>query len=107
MYRVALTSSRLYYMPPKWYHKYVTNDLTLNQTINFVKEHCVPSSSKVASTIESIDFNRPHKPLLFITDVDSVTDYKEFPNRTHNVLSQDNWQEVASYTIKWINNQNT
>ncbi len=31
----------------------------------------------------------------------AVTDYMEFPDRTHFVLGQDGWQEVADYALNW------
>src|ERR687895_767391 len=31
----------------------------------------------------------------------SVTDYKEFPGRSHCTLGQDGWEEVADYALEW------
>ena len=32
----------------------------------------------------------------------SVTDYKEFPGRSHySVIGHDGWKEVADYAIEW------
>jgi fermentation-respiration switch protein FrsA (DUF1100 family) len=31
----------------------------------------------------------------------AVTDYKEFPGRTHHTVGQDGWEEVADYGLKW------
>ena len=31
----------------------------------------------------------------------AVTDYKEFAGRTHYILGQDGWQEVADYALNW------
>ena len=31
----------------------------------------------------------------------AVTEYKEFPGRTHYTLGQDNWEEVADYALTW------
>src|ERR687886_153631 len=31
----------------------------------------------------------------------SVTDYKEFPGRSHYTLGQDGWEEVADYALAW------
>ena len=33
--------------------------------------------------------------------VKSVTDYKEFPGRSHYTLGQDGWEEVADYALEW------
>jgi pimeloyl-ACP methyl ester carboxylesterase len=31
----------------------------------------------------------------------AVTGYKEFPERTHYILGQDGWEEVADYALDW------
>jgi pimeloyl-ACP methyl ester carboxylesterase len=31
----------------------------------------------------------------------AVTEYREFPDRTHYALGQDGWQEVADYALTW------
>jgi alpha-beta hydrolase superfamily lysophospholipase len=31
----------------------------------------------------------------------AVTDYKEFPGRTHYILGQDGWEEAADYALDW------
>jgi pimeloyl-ACP methyl ester carboxylesterase len=31
----------------------------------------------------------------------AVTDYKEFPGRSHYTLGQDGWEEVADYALEW------
>jgi hypothetical protein len=31
-----------------------------------------------------------------------VTDYREFPGRTHWIIAQDGWLEVAEYARSWI-----
>src|SRR5918992_4315971 len=33
--------------------------------------------------------------------VPSVTDYKEFPGRSHYTVGQDGWEEVADYALEW------
>jgi len=34
----------------------------------------------------------------------AVTEYKEFPERTHYTLGQDGWEEVADYALDWAVN---
>lgn len=112
-------------MSPKWYHRYVTNDLTYVETEQFVAENCVPASRNIVKTLGKINFSKSHVPLLFIagsadcsqpasinrknqqayTDPTSVTDYQEFEGRTHNVLNQSGWQEVAAYCAEWLQQQ--
>jgi hypothetical protein len=31
----------------------------------------------------------------------SVTEYKEFPERSHYTVGQDGWEEVADYALEW------
>ena len=31
----------------------------------------------------------------------AVVDYREFPGRTHRIVSQDGWEEVADYALEW------
>ncbi len=33
----------------------------------------------------------------------AVTDYREFPNRTHNTVGQKGWEEVADFAVQWAN----
>ena len=69
-----------------------------------------------------VDFrNEERAPLLFIAGgednlmppavnqsnakhyrhVKSVTDYKEFPGRSHYTVGEDGWEEVADYALEW------
>jgi len=32
----------------------------------------------------------------------AITDYKEFPNRSHWIIGQEGWQEVAEYALAWV-----
>jgi dipeptidyl aminopeptidase/acylaminoacyl peptidase len=31
----------------------------------------------------------------------AITDYKEFPYRSHLIIAQEGWQEVAEYALSW------
>jgi len=31
----------------------------------------------------------------------AIVDYQEFPGRTHRIVSQDGWEEVADYALDW------
>ena len=31
----------------------------------------------------------------------AITEYREFPERTHYTLGQDGWEEVANYALDW------
>ena len=87
----------------------------------------VPQSKLVGwgalTSIAKIDFTKKKNvPLLFIAGEDdniipaslnesnfrkyskngSRTDYKVFPRRTHYLLNDDGWQEIADYILKWL-----
>ena len=80
----------------------------------------VPADSLTATA--RIDFKKPGAPLLMIaggTDniipaslvranyerydrLDSRTDFKLFPGRTHFIIGQTGWEEVADYVAGWM-----
>jgi hypothetical protein len=31
----------------------------------------------------------------------AITDYKEFPYRSHLIIGQEGWQEIAEYALSW------
>jgi alpha-beta hydrolase superfamily lysophospholipase len=31
----------------------------------------------------------------------AITDYKEFPGRSHFIIAQEGWEEVADYALDW------
>lgn len=86
--------------------------------------YVVPESRRVPreSLTAKIDFKKPHPPLLLIAGGSdhiipaplnktnftryqpsaSVTDFKEFPGRTHFTIGQKNWEEVADYILAWL-----
>jgi len=72
----------------------------------------------------SIDFKKPHQPLLFIggendnifsaqftqkiagsyQDKNSVTDFKAFAGRSHFLCGEKGWEEIADYILGWLEN---
>jgi len=90
------------------------------------QQQVVPESRQVGrgplGAAAKIDFTRPHAPLLLIAgeldriipaslnranhakyrDPGSVTAYKEFPGRTHYIIGQPGWQEVADFARDWL-----
>lgn len=74
------------------------------------------------SLMARVDFKKPHPPLLLIAGSadhiipaalnrtnytrykasSSVTDFKEFEGRTHFIIGQDKWEEVADYILAWL-----
>ena len=39
----------------------------------------------------------------YVKKSSAVTDYREFPNRTHHTVGQKGWEEVADFAIQWAN----
>ena len=39
----------------------------------------------------------------YVKNSSAVTDYREFPNRTHHTVGQKGWEEVADYALQWAN----
>jgi len=35
----------------------------------------------------------------------ATTDFREFPGRTHFIIAQSGWQEVASFALNWVRDQ--
>jgi pimeloyl-ACP methyl ester carboxylesterase len=93
------------------------------------ERYVVPESRRVPREslggVARLDFRKNHAPLLLTAGSDdhiipaslnkanytkyrgsaSVTDFKEFAGRTHFVIGQAGWQEVADYVIAWLNDK--
>jgi len=91
------------------------------------ERYVVPESRRVPAesltAVARIDFKKQHPPLLLIAGSEdniipaslnktnynkykqssSITDFKEFPGRTHFIIGQKNWEEVADYIMSWLN----
>jgi pimeloyl-ACP methyl ester carboxylesterase len=94
-----------------------------------IYDTCVVPESRTAalgalSDVAKVDFARPRPPLLFIAGGNdhiippalnkanfdkyrgmpgvNVTDFKEFAGRTHYIIGQKGWEEVADYTLVWL-----
>jgi pimeloyl-ACP methyl ester carboxylesterase len=102
------------------------NTLPLEEQKAAYNRYVVPESRGVPQEslggIAKIDFKRQHPPLLLTAGSEdhiiparlnrynferyqassSVTDFKEFSGRVHFVIGQKNWEEVAGYILKWI-----
>jgi len=105
------------------------NTLPLEEQRAAYDRYVVPESRRVPreslGSIARIDFKKPHVPLLFVagsadhvipaslnqTNYDkykqssSVTSFKEFAGRTHFIIGQKGWEEVAAFIIVWLDEQ--
>jgi pimeloyl-ACP methyl ester carboxylesterase len=108
---------------PRFQYTFV-NGMTLEEQHKAYDKYVVPESRRVPwqSLTARIDFKRAHPPLLLIAgssdhlipaslnkrnyrrykSSQSVTVFKEFPGRTHYIIGQKNWEEVADFVAKWL-----
>ncbi len=112
--------------PMKWFNYTFFNTLSDSMAKEAHFNYFVPESRKIAksSTYKGleIDFNKPHAPMLFISgekdndlppslifknykayqDSTSVREYYEFPNKSHFIVGEPGWEDVAKYVAVWI-----
>jgi pimeloyl-ACP methyl ester carboxylesterase len=105
------------------------NDLPLEEQHAAFERYVVPESRRVPAQsltkVASIGFSSPHPPLLLVAGSNdhlipaalnltnykkykrspSRTDLKEFGGRTHFIIGQTGWEEVASYVAAWLEQQ--
>lgn len=53
------------------------------------KDHIIPSS------LNRDNFDKYRK-------TPAITDFREFPERTHWIIAQEGWEEVAEYVLNWL-----
>jgi pimeloyl-ACP methyl ester carboxylesterase len=118
------------YMGSKeWYHYAFFNNLSKEESDKEFEKIAVPESRKIArdtllKSFANVDFKKPHNPLLFIggekdnifpssfskriagsyKDKNSKVDFRSFPGRSHYIVGEKGWQEVADYVLDWIKN---
>lgn len=90
------------------------------------ERYIVPESRRVPAEsltgAARVDFKRERPPLLLIAGSNdhiipaslnrsnfskyrgspAITDFKEFAGRTHFIIGQENWEEVADYVLSWL-----
>lgn len=109
----------------QWQYAF-TNGLSMEIQKEGYYKLAIPESKLVVrdtiTAVAKVDFEKPHAPLLLISGTadhtipaslnysnfrkyktsGSVTDYKKFEGRTHYVLGQPGWEEVADYILNWL-----
>jgi pimeloyl-ACP methyl ester carboxylesterase len=115
-----------YYMSFGEFQYAFVNGLPLAEQQAAYDAHAVPESRLVVrqgrSDLAKVDFKKKRPPLLFIAGEKdhfmpsplnrdnykayrrsrSVTEFKEFPGRTHFIIGQMGWEEVADYALAWL-----
>jgi alpha-beta hydrolase superfamily lysophospholipase len=122
-------------LTPKQFHYAFTNTLSEHESAGVYDRYHIPGPGRVlfeaalanlipgAST--RVDFGNARRPplLLIAGGADhlvppavnhenfrryqgaAVTDYKEFPDRSHYTLGQEGWEEVADYALDWVSSR--
>jgi len=102
------------------------NNLPLEIQQSAYERYVVPESRRVPAQsltkVAAINFSNPHPPLLLVAGSNdhlipaslnqtnykkykrspSITDFKEFAGRTHFIIGQPGWEEVAGYITAWL-----
>ncbi|MGB8644686.1 MAG: alpha/beta fold hydrolase [Anaerolineae bacterium] len=102
------------------------NTLPLDEQRAAYDRYVVPESRRVPGeslgSVARVDFSKAHAPLLFVAGSEdhiipaslnksnygkyrqstSSTDFKEFAGRTHFIIGQKNWEEVAGAIAAWL-----
>lgn len=120
-------SGKRYFMgSPSWYDHAFFNTLPKEKRAEAFEAIAVPESYKVSRQLvldaySNIDFNRSHKPLLFIgggkdnifphtltktiaskyKDANSRVDLKIFEDKSHYICGEPGWEKVADYILAW------
>jgi len=120
------STNKTFLMNLKQWQYAFTNGMSEADQLETYDQNVVPESRKLIrdclSKVASIDFRKPHPPLLFIAgstdhimpaslnysnykrykDKSSITDYKEFEGKNHYVLGLPGWKDEAGYSLNWI-----
>lgn len=113
-----------------WYHRAFFNNYSKVESDKLYESVAVPESRKVArdtvlNAFASVDFKKPHQPLLFIggekdnifsaeftkkiagryLDKNSVVEYRAFAGRSHFLAGEKGWEEIADYVAGWLEKQ--
>ncbi len=101
------------------------NGLPMEEQRSAYDRYVVPESRRVPreSLTAKVDFKKQKPPLLLVAgsadniipaslnksnynkykSSSSVTSFNEFPGRTHYIIGQKGWEEVAGYVNDWLN----
>ena len=102
------------------------NTLSPDEQARVFDRYVVPESRRVPretlTRTARVDFKAPHAPLLLVAGSEdhiippplnranfrrhthgaSLTTFKEFPGRTHFIIGQEGWEEVAQFVNDWL-----
>jgi pimeloyl-ACP methyl ester carboxylesterase len=102
------------------------NGMPLQEQQAAFNRYVVPESRRVPgqslTSVARVDFKKPGAPLLMIAGgsdhiipaalvrsnfrrykrPDSLTEFKEFPGRAHFIIGQQDWEQVADFSLAWL-----
>jgi len=115
-----------------WYDKHFFNTLPQDQRVKAFDSVAVPESFKVSrqlvlKSFSNIDFNKEHKPILFVgggkdhifpssltaklaseyKDKNSIVDLKIYDDKSHFICGEPGWEKVADNILEWYESQFT
>lgn len=123
------STKKSYLMSFKQWQYAFTNGMSSEEQKQAYYRLAIPESKLIVrdtiTRAARIKFKKPHAPLLLTSGSEdhtipaslnysnykrylkgeSVTDYKEFKGRNHNVLGQSTWKEDAAFILDWIQKQ--
>lgn len=109
-----------------WFHYAICNTLTREQSDKIYENAVIPEGRNIprSSRLQDgkIDFNKPHRPILFISaekdhiipmrlniknfnaykDTNSIKEFKCFEGKSHCLCVADGWEEIADFVSEWI-----
>lgn len=121
-----LKGNQPFLMDEKGFHESFANTMTIEESNAAYNKYATYDSRNVLrdcmGSAGHVDLDLPHFPLLFIggekdeiippelneknakayTDKESITAFKEFPDRGHFICGQPGWEEVAGFIYEWI-----
>jgi pimeloyl-ACP methyl ester carboxylesterase len=117
-----------FYMDLQSFHDSFCNTMSEEETKAAYEETATHDSRNILrdclGTAAQINLDVPHAPMLFIgaekdeiipatlakrnaeayTDEMSISEYREFANRSHWICGQPGWEEAAGYIEMWLQN---
>lgn len=118
-----------YCMPFEAFQYAFVNGMPLTEQRAAYDQYTIPESLRVArgalNRLARINFKQPRGPLLLIAGADDhiipaamnrtnfrkyapqagITEFKEFAGRNHFLIGQQGWEEIADYSLQWLQHQ--
>jgi len=125
-----VSAKKPYVMKLRKFRYAFANSMPREEQEEAYRTYVVPESIRVPRELQKkavIDFEKAHAPLLLIagsadhiipsslnrknfkryegggaSSGGSVTEFKEFEDRSHTIIMQNGWEEVAEFVLEWV-----